>query len=150
MRIKAKGIEGTVTYLKTLAAVAASNRHQVAIRRRQDQNRFTPKNNLVEIYDAVTSYLETLKEAGTVLWGHLKTADTLTRAIVKDTRQDMTVALKSKQGQLLKQSVTATLEDLIDPVQPTWQQATDNIRSLDLGQKGQQIIQYFQELGKDR
>lgn len=26
----------------------------------------------------------------------------------------------------------------------------DNIRSLDLGQKGQQIIQYFQELGKDR
>ena len=148
--IDATALEGAVTYLKTRAAVAASNRHQSAVRRQQDDKRFTPENKMMGIYDAVTSDLDTLKEAGGVLWGHLKTADTLARAIVKDTRKDLEVALNSPDGQMFKQAAEDTLQGMTNPLQQVWQQTTDNIRSLDLGHKGQQIVQYFQELGKNR
>lgn len=148
--IDATALEGAVTYLKTRAAVAASERHQTAVRRQQDEKRFTPENKMIGIYDAVTSDLDTLKEAGGVLWGHLKTADTLARAIVKDTQKDIKEALNSQDGQMFKQAAEDTLNDIAKPIQQTWQQTTDNIRSLELGHKSQQIVQYFQKLGQDR
>ncbi|MEL6441037.1 MAG: hypothetical protein AAFQ80_17500 [Cyanobacteria bacterium J06621_8] len=142
--------EAAADYFKQKARLASHARQQTAANRLSDENRFERGNKLVSLYDAVTSDLETLKEAGSVLWGCLKTADNLARATVEDTQKDIRVGLESTDARLLKEVAESTVRDIVEPVQQVWQQGTDTLRSLDLDRKGQEMLDYFQDLGKDR
>lgn len=142
--------EAAADYFKQKARLASHARQKTAAIRLNDDNRFDKGNKLVGLYDAVTSDLDTLKEAGSVLWGYLQTADTLARATVKDTQQDLKAGLESTDARLLKEVAESTVRDIVEPVQQVWQQGTDTLRSLDLDRKGQEMLDYFQDLGKDR
>lgn len=144
------GSEGAVKYFKQKASIAAQTRQDTASHRLSDNNRRKLNNRVIDVYDAVTSDIDTLKEASSVLWGYIKTADILARATVKDTQQDIKEAIDSVDGQLLKKAIEETVGEIVEPVQQVWQQTTDTVRSLDLDGKSQQMLNYFQDLDKDR
>ncbi|MEM8723357.1 MAG: hypothetical protein AAGE84_29410 [Cyanobacteria bacterium P01_G01_bin.39] len=144
------GSKGAVEYFKQKASLAAQTRQDIATYRLEDNNRRKLNNRLIDVYDAVTSDIDTLKEAGGVLWGYVKTADTLARATVNDAKKDLVAFANSPDGKLLKQATTDTIEELIDPFQQTWQLASDTVRNLDLKHKADSMLEYFQDLGRER
>lgn len=145
------GNEGAVEYLKQKASLAAKARQGIATTHRlNDLNRRKLNNRLIDVYDAVTSDIDSLKEAGSVLWSYVKTADTLARATVYDAKEDFQTFVSSPDGQLFKQAARDTTVELVEPFQQTWQLTTDTVRSLDLQRKKENLLEYFQDLGRDR
>lgn len=145
-----EGSEAAVEYFKQKARIASHDQQHTAAYRLNDENRRKRDNRLIDIYDVVTSDVETLKEVGDVLWGYIKTADTLARATVNDTKEDIQTFLESADGQSLKQASEDTLVEIFEPLQQTWQQTTDAIRALDLQNKTEGVLELFQHRGRDR
>lgn len=148
--IEIDGSEGAIEYFKQQASTAAQARQDIASHRLNDNNRRKLDNRIIEAYDAVTSDIDTLKEAGGVLWGYVKTADTLARATVNDAKEDLQTFANSPDGKLWQQAARDTVEELVKPFQQTWQQTADTVRSLDLQRKTENMLEYFQDLGRDR
>ena len=142
--------EAVTAYYKNKAMEAAQHRQQTAAKRLRDGDRADSSNKVSRAYEAVTSDVETIKEAGAVLWGYLKTADTLARATVQDTQDDIKGAMNSINGKQLKAATKQTFQEIATPVQQVWQQTTDTVRSLDLDSESQKMLDYFQEIGRDR